>query len=57
MLDVERLSPTLAAPAAFAARPCPRRLQLAKLFDRGGELFDHFTPSQWINPADKRASR
>jgi hypothetical protein len=37
----------------------PRRLRLAKMFDRfeGGELFDHWTPLQWINPADRRFSR
>lgn len=34
----------------------PRRLAVAKLFDRfdGGGMFDHFTPLQWVNPADRR---
>ncbi|WP_247833693.1 hypothetical protein [Bradyrhizobium sp. 200] len=37
----------------------PRRLAVAKLFDRFdcGGAFDHFTPPQWVNRADKRASR
>jgi hypothetical protein len=37
----------------------PRRLAVAKLFDRyeGNGAFDHFAPLQWINPADRRASR
>lgn len=37
----------------------PRRLAVAKLFDRyeGGGAFDHFTPLQWMNPANRRASR
>jgi hypothetical protein len=34
----------------------PRRLAVAKLFDRFdcGGAFDHFTPLQWVNPADRR---
>ncbi|UPJ50249.1 hypothetical protein IVB30_02095 [Bradyrhizobium sp. 200] len=37
----------------------PRRLAVAKLFDKFecNGAFDHFTPPQWINPADRRASR
>ena len=37
----------------------PRRLRLAKMFDRfeGGDLFDHWTPTRFANPNDKRASR
>lgn len=37
----------------------PRRLAVAKLFDLFdcGGAFDHFTPAQWMNPADRRASR
>jgi hypothetical protein len=37
----------------------PRRLAVAKLFDRfeGGGAFDHLTPLEWMNPADKRACR
>ena len=37
----------------------PRRLAVAKLFDQyeGTGLFDHWTPAQWINPADRRFAR
>ena len=38
---------------------CPRRFRVAKLFDKfecAGN-FDHFAPAQWMNPADRRASR
>jgi hypothetical protein len=38
----------------------PRRLRVAKMFDlfrEGTCEFDHFTPAQWITPADKRAGR
>lgn len=37
----------------------PRRLQVAKLFDlwEGAGNFEHTTPAQWMNPADKRAGR
>lgn len=37
----------------------PKRLAVAKLFDRfdGAGNFDHYTPVQWVNPSDKRASR
>lgn len=39
----------------------PRRLAVAKLFDRfegaDGGAFNHFTPLQWMNAADRRFAR